>query len=354
MKSDLTLSRNLVSDFPTLRASVIELLIVALVAAFGVNLASSFLVSWIQEWITLMLGILLISAAILYLVYVRFRSETRRIRIQGFVVVDTHKAELIEVPEYELASDAARYLAAAFKERPALQRQWESEPPTDDYRFDSAPGLGHKLMNELAEYLLLERVSTTLIDHFNTSRFKKNKLREYERNDLPQILLQNRFLELLSADMKDREGFDSTVDDVPSNGTVVMQFSNGHIYNRFTLTLPTDCSVNRDEDGSLLISSPVLELRLLARISPYGMVLPHSFEHLYLGKLFDSTEPCELTFELSIKLKRHKLMRREARNYAIWVEEVIKDLNTSFSSELFMEEINWRTIAAVARVFKES
>lgn len=333
---------------------MIELLIVGLVAAFGVSLTSSFLATWIPKWTTLILGVLLICAAILYLVYVRFRSETRRIQIQGFVVVDAHKAELIEVPEYELASSAAQYLAAAFKEKPALQRQWESEPPTDDHRFDSAPGLGHKLMNELAEYLLLERVSMTLTDHFNTSQFKKNKLREYERNDLPQILLQNRFLELLSADMKDREGFGSVIADAPPRGTVVMQFSNGHIYNRFALTLPRNCSVTRDEDGSLLISSPMLELRLLARLSPYGMVLPGSFEHLYLGKPFGSTEPCELTFEVAIKVKKHRLMRREARNYAIWVEEVIKDLNTSFSSDLFLEEINWRTIAAVARVFKES
>ena len=53
-----------------------------------------------------------------------------------------------------------------------------------------------RLILEATEYFLLRMLSTHLTNYFNDEKFKEENLTKLERKDIPQVLLENRFLNL--------------------------------------------------------------------------------------------------------------------------------------------------------------
>lgn len=348
-------SEGVVSSTPGIRASLAEVLVLVLVVAFGVNLVSTVLAAWLPQWLILSIGGALTLGAVAYVSFARLKPVHQSTRIEGFLVIDTEANELLAVPQYDLPSSATAHLAAAFAENPALRRQWDAEPPIDMRDAVGTPNLGQKLLNELVEYLLIERLSTTLTDHFNDSAFSKGKLREYRRADLPDILLQNRFLELFSRDPKDREGFEDMTSGSEEGWEVVAGHSeSGAYYSRFDLTLPANSDVRRDADGNLRITSRHLDVCLAARFLPYGGPAPFAMMSFYLGECSFDVQDYLVEFDIDVKIQRRLLLKREALAYSLWIEDVLKALGRDFSGQRFVDDINWPTLEAAIQVFERN
>jgi hypothetical protein len=96
------------------RSSVIELLAVAILLAFGVNIASV-VYSSLSVPVALLWGLIVTFSSLLYL-GLRYIKRQHRVVLRGFLVYDPSIQRFLPVAEYDLAEKVDDYLRAAFAE----------------------------------------------------------------------------------------------------------------------------------------------------------------------------------------------------------------------------------------------
>ncbi|MGC2571956.1 MAG: hypothetical protein WA364_10640 [Candidatus Nitrosopolaris sp.] len=145
-----------------------------------------------------------------------------------------------------------RYFEAAFAESQDIKRIWDksfekkSQLKTDREEafvreFLNKPD--KRLIKEATEYYVLDALSLRLNTYFNDTKFKEENLKKLERNDISNILPENRFLDLFSRPMLERAAF---IDDCRSRNKNVYQSSkSGTAYDQFELVLTKNTSVSR-------------------------------------------------------------------------------------------------------------
>ncbi|GAA1402565.1 hypothetical protein GCM10009600_08950 [Oerskovia paurometabola] len=345
----------LVSDLPGVRSSLIEVILLALAVSLGVNMVSGAILTALPSWAAATLGAIVGLLPVVYVVRSRLRPIEHDLEIEGFYVSERDSCTIIEVPGYKLSEKAVEYLNSAFAENPALRRQWESTPTFHDWDFHkpSARPQSARLLQELMEYILLDELSLSLSGYFNRAEFARGRLEQYERDDLPDILLKNRFLELFSRDPADREGFDP-VDEGPDGWTVIYSNSStGGLYSKFELTLPANSTIRRTSGQCLEVSGPAMTVLLSVDTRPFGAGVPYSLLPLYVGRQFSDCRILRVEFSIQVKVRRGLFMKRDDLRYLGWIEKALQDLDDELSGAAFVERIRWESIEASHRVFRE-
>ena len=225
---------------------IVELIGVAVLLAFGVNLvADSFIASGIlgSLWIFIIGAAFCIASLILLAVFLFKRVDARHLEM--FLIYDKEDKKIIPVPRYDFGDQISEYLKAAFIENPALKSQWEKEPLHELWDDDSDKevqglnqALSADLLIEAVEYYVLSLLSVHLEDYFNKKELASENLVTYDRVDIPDILLSNRFLEMFSRPMKERPAFSQENGEVRAEGKTVACYSNNAIYEPVAQTPP--------------------------------------------------------------------------------------------------------------------
>ncbi len=187
--------------------NLIELIVVAILLAFGVDLiAGHILASAIpNSRLALLVGVILCLGSVLYLAARLFGRRVESRTYQAFFIYNEKRNKIIPVPRYKFSEAICRYMRAAFAENPALKLLWEKES-LEDF-FGDEPRKAAQLLSQATEYFLLAQLSTHLTDYFADEKFKKENLRKYFREDVPEVLLRNPFLEMFSRPMEHRPAF---------------------------------------------------------------------------------------------------------------------------------------------------
>lgn len=194
---------------------LLELLIIVIILAVGINLISNQLPDFfkIDSLTTIAIGILFCIMGIIFLIKQVLDNRKLIREYEGFFVYDEGKNLIMDIPEYQFSKDMVSSIDAVFLENINLKKIWDSKPlmRSSLYDYEQNPSKTRnaiKMINELTEYLILEKLSTHLTDHFNNKQIPKDVLKIYERVDVPDILLKNRFLEIISHPMDERPIFD--------------------------------------------------------------------------------------------------------------------------------------------------
>lgn len=173
------------------------------------------------------------------------------------------------------------------------------------------------LLTELLEYCLIEKLSLHLTDYYN--KFDgKLKVQEFQKTDIPQVLLTNRFLRLFSEDMINRESFmclsNNFNDENDDCSTVCVLNSSGAYYHKFDLTLPENSKITRKNKNEIIIDTPILTLSLTSLFSGLSTALPHDFYKYYLrsaSQHYTSLHDYQFNVEISVKFKLTSLFMRK-------------------------------------------
>ena len=197
------------------------------------------------------------------------------------------------------------------------------------------------LIKENIEYYVLEILSTTLTDFYNkkTSR----KLHIYCRNDIPDILIGNRFLATFSKDVNQRSSFVSTAKKVKEKeqGVLVMAFGcNGEKYDRFDLTLPIKSKIRRTGE-TVVVETPTLRLDITLNCEGYSDVWPAGFEKYYLNNEFFETFAYRVDITVDVRFKFWKSFFNKNTETHQWVDKFITRLYDSTDISEFYRRINW-------------
>lgn len=341
------------------KKKLLELIIVAIVLGLGISFVSSGLFDYFKieqkHLIFTLAGILLIFLSFLYFTYTLFgRSEYHK-EIDGFFLIDRKQKNIVEIDNYDYSSEIYNLLNSACSEDLAIRKQWSNTKFGD---IDSERNNLLEIIKEVSEYYLLEKLSTHLSVFFNNTSFDKRRLKNYERNHIPDILLSNRFLELFSKPMQQRAPFideeqDNSVtrfsrDDM--NGKVIANYKNGATYKYFDLILPSESKLSREED-SIIIRNKRFRITIKTIVSGVNTYIPVEYLIFYLSLNEYKDIPAFITsFRLKVKFNRFSFFKSSSWEYYKWIDSFINELEKSVSEKFYFEEqIEWNKIYPIIK-----
>jgi len=332
------------------RKNFLELFVVAILIALGTNLiAGQFVASAVlSPLVSVLLGAIICLGSVLYLATRLFTKRVEIRNYEAFLIYDQKNNEIIEVPRYKFAEEVCSYMEGAFAENPALKKLWDKEPLgrnpiSEEHRGVKSRPKSFQLISEAAEYFVLSRLSTHLTDYFNTQSFQKKNLGKYGREDIPEVLLSNRFLELFSRPRENRPAFVNGTFRQKEDGEVVCAYGpGGAIYEKFDLILPKRSAIRRPNPNNIEIETAKLKMSMSVHFEGFCTVLPKEFEQYYLGlSNSPSVPPYKLNIQLKVSIKLGALLTRTGWEYYRWVDSFLDKMDDEISEETFFERINW-------------
>lgn len=328
------------------RKNLIDLIVTTILLAFGINLIAGQLIALtvVNPLVTVLFGIILIFSSILYFGNSLLDERIKSHKFEAFIIYKEKKNDIISVPSYEFSEKIHSYIKSAFGENPALKNIWKKEP-------DISEPKSAQLVLEVVQYFLLSRLSSHLTDYFDAEDFKKANLKKYERKDIPEILLSNRFLELFSRPMEERPAFieDYKHEDDEMLGEIVYASGlKGAIYDKFELVLPQKSSIRKLDNNKIEIETEKLKISMVIQFEGINTLLPMMFEEYYLG-INDSNEYSvyQLDIGIHVQMKLRSLFSSVGWEYYQWIESYLDIIEEEVSKDVFFEKINWENVRVI-------
>lgn len=333
-----------VSGLKDRRGNVVEAVVMGVGVALSINLLAVAIAPTVSAAIIGSLAVVVALACIGYVVYRRLAGRTLATSIDALVLVTDDQSTVIDTEGYEFGEEVSRIARAVFRENPALSRQWRDDPPSKAFDFETeSKGVRRretaalKLLREFSEFYVLHRLAMHLSAYF--SDFKPNEVITLERNDLPDVLLRNRVLELLSRDTRDRPDFDGM--EIPP-GTVSV-YGQDLIYRKFSLTLPRGSTVER-RGGALVVRNSGIRIDLTVVADGLNANVPVSYVVHVLGREYRSVQAYRVRIVASAQTTWRLLFSRRGYRYHEWIESFLADLTEKADFNCSMERLRWPTI----------
>lgn len=350
MKND---SPGMVSRLLDNRKLLLELLIGAVFLSLSINLISSAILSlsWITPLCAFVLALTLSVTSITYFAARLLWFRTSKYFFGGFIILDKSKNEVADIPRYDYGRDLHRYMQAAFAENAAIKRMWDNEPIDKEFdhdketgKFSRRIGKGHQLIIEATEYYLLENLSTHLTDYFNRPDFDEQNLHTFARNDIPDVLLSNRFLELFSKPMEERALFSAEDGAPPYRGEVVMVMGRGGLfYSRFDLTLPKGARIKRSASNAIIIDTDRFTITIDVDFGGFGTIIPYEYQQHILGLDPHGCHAYQITMRFTVAFKFASLFLPSGWGYYRWIESFMESFESKFSKDRHFIDIGWES-----------
>jgi hypothetical protein len=353
--------RNILKDISKVRANIVEILLLAILVSFSVNLVSDFFNESLGKNQSSLLALIILVLSMGYVLYSRLYKKPESQKIRAVLSVND-KNEILEVDEYDFNYRFKMIAESLFVENKALKKQWSKDPLghiRNSKRIDDNAvrhSSSRKLLREITEYIILSSLSTHLTDYFNKKDYDKNLLVNLSRNDVSNLITTNRVLDIISKDMNDRAAFASRIkpsDDKPAEGEVIMAWVKGAVYEKFELVLPKGSSIHREKDESITINSKSIKLNFKVISDGFGRNVDYMFEKYYMGqeKPFN-IDHYGVDIIITITVKPSLLAFGRRVKYHMWSESFLARTYDDFDFKAFTKQINWTTIRTMLKVRK--
>jgi len=349
------------------KSNVGKIVIIAIFVGFGISLTATSVGKLFEPepFTGVIIGIIIAGFSIFFLIALILSNQERIQHVRGMFIYDAKQNKTVPIDRYQFSEYLERNLQSAFAENPDLKKIWEQE--SLDYGFtlvdDDALVKKKKgsieLIREALEYFVLSRLSITLTDYFNQEQFDDKHLQKIKREDVPQLLNHNRFLELFSKPMEERPHFVKSREDEEhvSDEKIVWAGGEGGIqFESFSLILPKGSNVTKIDKNRILIDTKKMSIEIESRFDEIGTVLPRGFEKYYvqIENIFDAKKGfgyhvSSIDVTVRIIFKIGILFTGERTKYYEWVDKFLEYLDLNISKDRFFEKIRWDTTYAVIK-----
>ena len=365
--------KNTIRELQNQRSELNGLVLYSIVLGISVNILSGILSELlnIKPWINLIIWGVISLGIIISSQVLKYKGLNTKVELQGLLITDeTSKNKLIEVPNYHISMDMKEYYESACSENNAYRKIWENsglDKAKDGKTHKEQLSMiseSSKLLVELIEYCLLERLSTFIEDYFN-KRGVSQKCICCLGKDIPDVLLQNRFLKLFSEEPKNRAAFcgvpgkftytvecvENNTDD--ENTIVYMMGDNGALYQRFSLIIPKGSKVYRESENTVVVDTKIFTLKHRVVFEGFSTYVERDFYTHYLHTPNDDGfHNWQFDIEVEVIYKFIALFKPWDWKYYNWLDEYLRNLSSYCDIETFYEDIGWKEAKTVLRILK--
>lgn len=362
---------------------LIKLIFSAAILSLGINLSAYYICKKLDSFpnIILLISLLTILSIVIYVFFLFILNSEKEIKISAAIAIDKDSKKIVRIPRYAFSEDLSRNISSVFIENEAFKKIWfdeifpketkttlstvpkEEEVPTNEKKGSTSvkyisiikqtisdediqkkTNNAEKLLNEAIEYTILEKLSLTLSSYFNNFSEEDKYIKTYTREDIPQYLLNNRILTLLTTPISDRPIFiKSGLNQNPFKGEIVtIMGSDGTQYNKFDLILPKKSVIKRHKNGILQISNNSINLQIKIDNNGFSTNTPPFFDQYYLG--FQNPQKLitrEINITIFYKVNLFTIFSNKRKIYHSWVDYFSNKLVDYSSFNHFFEKIHW-------------
>ncbi|HAB61736.1 MAG TPA: hypothetical protein DCE48_13760, partial [Lachnospiraceae bacterium] len=188
----------------------------------------------------------------------------------------------------------------------------------------------------------------------------ENELIEFNRNDLPDILLKNRFLNLFSEPMENRDAFIGNKDSsgitlIKDNGEesiIHKTLLDGTMFEWFNLILPKNSVVTRKNKNTISIDMHEFSIEISNCFDRINTFIDGYFYDYYLGIDFMDHSSFKFDIEIKVNFKTKALLMLKKQNYFSWIDEFIETLDEYADCNTFLKNINWKGTKSIITCYK--
>lgn len=363
--------KNTINQIIDEKKELIELVLVAVVLAislgFLTNLIAVKLPFW-TVWIFLLVSLACLATFSSRLVKKLSFDE----KIPAVVFFRSTTNSLVPVKGYDFAEDMARTIRAIEAENKSIFSGWANDPLSkprepntvnererekqyiaisrmniDDSEIPQKPR-SVELLEEIAQFCLLESLSTHLRDYFDHT--DSGAIEELQRKDIPELLHANRVLNLLTTPIEQRDIFIEAFPDPdkrPEGEIHSLWSSDGAIYNRFDLVLPKNSAVTIPETKIVRLETKRLIVEIKVSYPGTTANTPTFFENAYLKIPNYEIETRNLVVEIKGRIKIFALLSSKGWADYQWIDSFRERIRSEWDFEEFLQRINWTSIEAM-------
>jgi len=341
------------------RRNMGEFVAVAFVLALGINLLSTAipLELRLSTRSTALLGLSLIFICVGFLVY-RLKGLTgRALSLEGILALNDDRTPE-EIDRYEFSDRLKRYFQGMAAENKAIAKIWRESPLGFEFDATERTAKLHRshanaLVLEAIEYFVLNKLSLHLSAYFDSERdVDESAVVRVNRRDIPQVLLENRFLELFSKPMETREAFMDHSSGEEAHTVVYATGKDGAFFDHFELVLPAGSKVERQRDSGLRIETSRFTLTVSPKFPGTATLFPNNFEELYLKRSFNDLDLYGVRLHVKVEFKWRSFLTGNGWDHYEWLDSFLDELVSTFHFDEFLSKIQWEAAASVAIALK--
>ncbi|OPB92598.1 hypothetical protein [Elizabethkingia occulta] len=345
------------------KKKIIELIIISIFLGIGVSLISSSIFELFESKNKILIysitGSFLIFLSLVYLTINLLGKRKIEKEIDGFFILNRKQRNITNIDNYDYSNKIFEYLQLAITEDEKIKQDWLNVNFGDitEERSKILP-----YIQEISEYYFLESLSTHLSSFFNNTKFRKTKLKLYERKDIPEILASNRFLDLFSKPMNERilfkeneqENFLMKFTRDNFEGKVILNYKNGAMFQYFDLHLPSESKISRKRASKILISNNRFDILITTNVSGVNTYIPAEYRKLYLG-LNKLDDPTFITnYKIEINFNRFSFFKSSNWEYYEWLDSFLDEFEKKVSEKFYFEKkIEWDKIYPIIKILQK-
>ncbi len=339
------------------RAHLYEIVITAIFMGFGISLivSSITLFNKFEAFWGLCTGLII---SVVSLIFIGIRILGRRngdYVFNGFFILNEKQNKIISIDTYKFANNLSCYLIDAFAENKVLEHIWNSEPLRLQDEQNESKNRSINIIREAIEYYLLDSLFSHLISFFGYPAEHKKNISVYERDNIPSTLLKNRFLDLFSKPMCDRENFIGIEETIEEDSVPFILEANGAVYRKFLLVLPYK-SIVQKKDNEIIIKTRRFTLNMNVLFDGCNTSLPEGFLEHFLSiegfYNFLSNVIYSVNIKISVKFKLSSIFSPYGWEDYNWIDSFLDRLNNDISKDEFFKRINWNTVYTIIKCMR--
>lgn len=344
----------------------IELIIITVIVGLGVNILATALINSLpikyNIYYLLIIGIALSLFVLFVYIIIKIKSLKTEVEIKSNFIFNNNKKDIVIVPNYQLTLDMKNYLLGLFLDNKKIKDNFfksdyiktnerqEQNREDDDFK---------NIINELIEYLILNKLSLSFVDFYNVS----DKVFEYNIDNIPKEIQENIFLKTFSKDIEKRKEFSrkdvlqACINKVLEDGKEILFSSHtvdGYIYEKFELYLPKKTKIYKNYKNQIIIDNKFYKITIEWLFDYYGGNFEGEFFEYIIGRNRDWETDDDFCFDISIdiKFKPFFIFNKNKQKHYDVLDLVIENLVNYFDYEKHLEKINWDLVKTICKYNK--
>lgn len=319
------------SIIKTQKNSLLKNLVFVVLLSSGVSLIVNTLTNDSFNLAGFITGIVFVLGVSVYYFVEFFHYSSCEVCLDSIMAIDEQN-KVIPINRFGFSEDLYHVVSSVCTENQAYEVLWNEA-------FGINNTKGKEFIVEFLEYLFIKQLSLNLNTYF--SSFNKRSIEIIEREQIPDVLIQNRVLEMISKSYKEREKFINTTVPNANKGTVVsIRGHNGVFYDRLQIMLPRKTRLSI-EGNTVVIKNRNFIIRFEAAFDGFMSTIPRYFAHLYMNRSWENTRIFQVKLKMSIELKPLFLLSFRDWQYLGWLDQLENRVQEYFSFDAFLKRVGF-------------
>lgn len=328
-----------ITKIKTKRKDIVKNFILVAILSAGISLIANALTKESDLLVTLFPGAVCVIIVALFYLKEYIGGSSYDVNVESVISVDKEK-NFIPIDRFRFSEDLNHAVLSVLSENNAYKPLWKQ---AFDFNING-DNKGQIFVKEFMEYLFIHWISSELNAYFiNYEDCSKEMI---GREQIPDLLIKNRVIELISKPYEEREKFQKEIIKEKQNeGKIVyMGGEDGVVYEMLEIELPRKSKVCREGDA-LVIKNRNFDIRFESDFKGFSTVLPRYFEDFYMKRLWKDTHNYLVNLKMSIRIKPFFLFSSRDLEYLGWLDRIGEGFIHYFSIDDFMSRIGYEQAA---------